>query len=45
MNWLTHEVSNQVPDLGDYNLYDSDMALQEAVIREGAGAQQERLRH
>lgn len=35
----THEVSNQVPDLADYNLYSTDIALQEAVRREGASAQ------
>ncbi|NYT63851.1 isovaleryl-CoA dehydrogenase [Alcaligenaceae bacterium] len=36
MNWTTHEVSNQVPELGDYNLYSTDIALQEGVRREGA---------
>ena len=36
MGWTTHEVINQVPELGDYNLYTSDIALQEAVRREGA---------
>lgn len=35
----THEVSNQVPDLVDYNLYSTDAALQEAVQREGGSAQ------
>ncbi|MBV6273801.1 isovaleryl-CoA dehydrogenase [Alcaligenaceae bacterium CGII-47] len=34
-----HELSNQVPDLVDYNLYTTDIALHEAVLREGAGAQ------
>lgn len=34
----THEVTNQVPDLVDYNLYSADIALQQAVRREGAGA-------
>ncbi len=38
MGWTTHEVSNQVPDLVDYNLCETDMALQEAVLREGAQA-------
>jgi len=33
--WSTHEVLNQVPDLGDYNLYGRDRILQEAVRREG----------
>lgn len=36
MGWTTHEVTNQVPDLVDYNLYEADIALQEAVLREGA---------
>ncbi|THF60195.1 isovaleryl-CoA dehydrogenase [Pseudothauera rhizosphaerae] len=36
--WTTHEVSNQVPPLADYNLYARDTALQEALAREGAGA-------
>lgn len=36
MEWATHEVGNQVPELGDYNLYSSDRILQEAVGREGA---------
>ena len=31
----THEVFNQTPPLTDYNLYGSDVALQEAVQREG----------
>lgn len=38
MGWTTHEVTNQVPDLFDYNLYAADTALQEAVAREGAQA-------
>ena len=33
----THEVTNQPPALEDYNLYAADIALQEAVVREGAG--------
>jgi putative acyl-CoA dehydrogenase len=32
----THEVRNQPPPLVDYNLYDSDTVLVEAVRREGA---------
>lgn len=31
----THRVWNQVPELVDYNLFSSDVALQEAVSREG----------
>jgi putative acyl-CoA dehydrogenase len=34
----SHEVFNQTPPLTDYNLFASDTALQEAVLREGAGA-------
>jgi len=33
----THEVINQPHELADYNLYDSDSALKEAVVRERAG--------
>jgi putative acyl-CoA dehydrogenase len=33
---VTHEVINQPHELTDYNLYDSDAALKEAVTREGA---------
>ncbi len=36
MGWNTHEVTNQVPDLVDHNLYEVDRVLQEAVLREGA---------
>ncbi len=32
----THTVFNQTPPLTDYNLFESDQALQEAVQREGA---------
>lgn len=34
----THEVFNQTPELADYNLYTNNLALQEAIRREGAGA-------
>jgi len=40
----THTVFNQTPPLMDYNLYDTDVALQEAVQREGAGASAADLR-
>ena len=33
---VTHEVFNQPVELNDYNLFDSDTALKEAVRREGA---------
>jgi putative acyl-CoA dehydrogenase len=36
MSWQTHDVTNQVDELQDYNLYTSDAALQEAVQRAGA---------
>ncbi|HUG57731.1 MAG TPA: isovaleryl-CoA dehydrogenase [Candidimonas sp.] len=45
MNGTTHEVTNQVPELGDYNLYASDVALQEGVRREGAQWHEESLLH
>ena len=35
---VTHTVFNQTPPLADYNLFASDLALQESVRREGAGA-------
>ncbi|MBI5922790.1 MAG: isovaleryl-CoA dehydrogenase [Betaproteobacteria bacterium] len=34
---VTHEVFNQSPPLLDYNLYAKNLALQDAVAREGAG--------
>jgi putative acyl-CoA dehydrogenase len=33
----THDIFNQTPPLADYNLFRSDLSLQEAVQREGAG--------
>src|SRR5580700_1678089 len=33
---VTHEVLNQPPPLVDYNLYEGDRVLREAVSREGA---------
>lgn len=44
MTWPTHEVSNQSPELGDYNLFDADPALQEGARREGAAWAIESLR-
>jgi len=35
---VTHEVINQPTELADYNLYEGDRALREAVVREGAAA-------
>src|SRR5450432_691772 len=39
----THEVLNQAPELGSYNPYLADLALREAVAREGAGWAEQRL--
>lgn len=35
MGWTTHEISNQFDELSGYNLFDTDAALQEAVLRHG----------
>lgn len=37
MQWPTHEVTNQVPDLHDYNLFTTDAALVAGLQREQAG--------
>jgi putative acyl-CoA dehydrogenase len=37
MQWPTHDVTNQVPVLEDYNIFSTDSALREGVQREGAG--------
>ncbi|GMQ93818.1 MAG: acyl-CoA dehydrogenase family protein [Acidimicrobiia bacterium] len=39
----THEVTNQPPELGAYNVYESDPVLPEAVARYGAGWAEEQL--
>src|SRR5262245_58959112 len=39
----THEVFNQPPPLRDYNVFDTDRALQEALQREGGGWAAERV--
>lgn len=36
MPWHTHDVTNQVPVLQDYNIFTSDIALREGVLREQA---------
>jgi len=36
MNWTTHAITNQVPELKDYDLYASDPGLRRAVERAGA---------
>src|SRR5580704_17967384 len=41
---VTHEVFNQPPPLVDYNLYEGDRVLREAVAREGAAWAENHLR-
>ena len=41
--YTTHDVTNQPPPLLDYNVYTSDVALQEGVRREGAAWAEDRL--
>jgi putative acyl-CoA dehydrogenase len=43
MQWSTHEVTNQVPELRDYDLFASDLALCEGMERENAGWHLEEL--
>ncbi|HET8848559.1 MAG TPA: DNA alkylation response protein, partial [Marinobacter sp.] len=40
---VTHEVTNQPRPLENYNLYQQDTALQEGVLREGAGHAHDQL--
>jgi putative acyl-CoA dehydrogenase len=40
----THDVTNQPPPLVGYNTFDSDRALSEALLREGAGWAEEQCR-
>ncbi|HXR30861.1 MAG TPA: acyl-CoA dehydrogenase family protein [Solirubrobacterales bacterium] len=40
----THEVFNQPPPLEDYNPFDADLPLREALAREGGGWAEERAR-
>lgn len=40
----TREVRNQAPPLWPYNLYDADLALQEAIARHGGAWGEDRLR-
>ena len=42
-SFRTHEPANLVPDLSGYNLYSTDLALQEAVRRQGAQAHEAEL--
>ncbi|MEO6324337.1 MAG: isovaleryl-CoA dehydrogenase [Thermoanaerobaculia bacterium] len=39
----THEVSNQTPPLAGYDLFATDRALRDAVVREGAGWAEQKL--
>ena len=41
---VTHEVSNQPPQLEGYNLFTEDRVLSEALLREGGGFAEERVR-
>ncbi|QDZ27273.1 isovaleryl-CoA dehydrogenase [Noviherbaspirillum sp. UKPF54] len=43
MQWPTHEVTNQVPELENYNIYTSDQALREGVQRGQAHWNEENL--
>ena len=40
----THEVTNQAPPLEGYNSFDADLALSEALEREGGGWGIDRVR-
>ena len=42
--WATHRVTNQPPPLADYDPFSADLALQEALDREGGGWGRERTR-
>ena len=44
MQWPTHEVTNQVPELQDYNLFTSDVALSAGLRHGAAGWNEENLR-
>ena len=39
----SHDVTNQVPPLEEYNLYEQNIVLREAVEREGGGWASDRL--
>jgi putative acyl-CoA dehydrogenase len=43
MNWITHEVTNVVPELKDHNVFATDIALREAVLRGGGQIQEASL--
>jgi putative acyl-CoA dehydrogenase len=43
MQWPTHEVTNQVPELHDYNIFTTDIVLADGVRREQADWHRENL--
>ncbi|MDE2428887.1 MAG: isovaleryl-CoA dehydrogenase [Burkholderiales bacterium] len=43
MTWQTHEISNQVSELQDYNIFTSDAVLMDALQRAGGGWHADRL--
>lgn len=43
MQWPTHEVTNQVPELQDYNIFATDIALREGIQRGQAAWHEENL--
>jgi putative acyl-CoA dehydrogenase len=43
MQWPTHEVTNQVPELQDYNLFTTDLALQAGLRQHGGDWHEEAL--
>lgn len=43
MQWPTHEVTNQVPQLQDYNIFTTDVVLTDGVQREQAGWHEQTL--
>jgi putative acyl-CoA dehydrogenase len=43
-DFFTHEIVNQVTPLENYSLFDTDLPLREAVVREGAASQLQALR-
>lgn len=43
MPWHTHEISNQVPELQDYNLFSSDLVLTQGLAHFGAAWHQDEL--
>ena len=44
MQWQTHEISNQVPDLEDYNIFTSDEVLKSGLTQYQAGWHDSTLR-